>query len=75
MHNFSYAFDSVFFPKHLNKLTANGIDGHYLLWLGGFLINSTIRIKKNDCLSDEIIQTSEVPLSSIFAPICFVLIH
>ena len=71
--DFTKAFDSVFHPKLLYKLTCYGISGHILKWFTSFLNNIKQRVKVGDGYSDYVTVTSGVPQGSCTGPLPFIL--
>jgi len=71
--DFSKAFDSVCHTKLIAKLSAVGIGGNLLSWIGEFLRDRTHCTKVGSSISAPTRVLSGVPQGSVLGPLLFVL--
>nr|VZI42214.1 unnamed protein product [Spirometra erinaceieuropaei] len=71
--DFRKAFDTVAHQRLLHKLSAIGIRGDLLNWIGAFLVGRKQRVCIGDDMSEWVSVTSGVPQSSVLEPLLFLL--
>ena len=68
---FSKAFDLVPHDQLLMKLAASGVESRVVVWVRGFLVFHTQRVRVQGQLSKEVKVTSGVPQGSIWGLLLF----
>jgi hypothetical protein len=69
--DFYKAFDLVPHDRLLMKLAASGVDSRIVVWVRGFLVGRTQRVRVEGQLSEEVRVTSGVPQRSVLGPLLF----
>ena len=70
----SRAFDSVWHPTRLTKLSSHGTQGHLHSWLADFLSCHSQRVALNGVLSSPLPVQAGVPQDSVLGPVFFSLV-
>ena len=69
--DFSKAFDLVPHDRLLKKIAASGVDSRVVVWIRGFLIDHSRRVRVGRHCSEEVSVTSGVPQGSVLGTLLF----
>jgi len=69
--DFSKAFDLVPHGRLLTKIANSGVDSRIVVWIRGFLLGRTQRVRVGGQLSAEVRVKSVVPQGSLLGPLLF----
>ena len=69
--DFSKAFDIVPHDWLLKKTAASDVDSRVVVWIRGFLIDHSQRVRVGRHYSEEVRVTSNVPQGSVLGPLLF----
>jgi hypothetical protein len=71
INDFSKAFDLVPHCRLLTKIADSGVDSRVVVWIRGFPLGRTQRVRVGGHLSEEDRVTSGVPQGSVLVPLLF----